>query len=223
MNLTENFKPAIQDYRLLLAKGYPQKATLKLVSDRYTLNSTERSILFRGVTVNKKAVMRIEKTINKIPENETVVIDGFNVLRTIASYLLGRPVYIALDGFLRDASELHGKALSQEWRYKALALTLDIFRHGKNTLEFWFDSPVSKSGETAAEVNRQLETFNITGKAETTLSADYRLKTAEKGLIATADSAIIEQSKVPVIDLAQLVLNSHYEPSFFDLRTLVGF
>jgi hypothetical protein len=217
MQLKPEFYEALKDYLLLMEKGYPQKATLKLISDRYLLNSVERSILFRGVVVKEKVDFRRTKTINEFPGAGIITIDGFNVLRTIASYLLGRPVYVAMDGFLRDASELHGKPLGQEWRMKAFRLVLEVLKQGDYTLNFWFDTPVTKSGETAAFVNEILNKEAISGKAQTAHSVDYQLKQVEEGIIATADSAIVEHSKVQVIDLAQLVLKKHFNPYFFYL------
>ena len=220
MQLKPEFFEATKDYQSLLEKGYPQKATLKLVSDRYRLTSVERSILFRGVTTRPKIKLRKAKTANSLPENGLITIDGFNILRTIASYLLGRPVYIAMDGFLRDASELHGKPLSTEWRMKALTLLLDTLAEGDFTLKIWLDAPVTKSGDTATTINQIFKNEGIKGDAETAHSADYQLKQVFSGVIATADSDIIEQSKVPVTDLAQQVLQHHFNPDFFDLRNL---
>jgi hypothetical protein len=222
MQLNRDFNIALQDYLLLMEKGYPQKATLKLVSDKYRLTGVERSILYRGVATGQKVKLRTDKVLDTLPVSGKITIDGFNVLRTIASYLIGRPVYIAMDGFLRDASELHGKPLGQEWRLKAFNLMLELLKEKNCYLEIWFDAPVSKSGETAASVNQLLKQQNIKGKAETAHSADYQLKQQTAGVIATADSAIIEQAKVPVIDLAQMVLKFHYQPSLLDLREVVG-
>ena len=218
MQLKPEFYKALEDYLFLMEKGFPQKATLKLISDHYQLTSVERSILFRGAVTKEKKVFRKTKVIDSLPASGLITIDGFNILRTIASYLLGRPVYIAMDGFLRDASELHGKPLGQEWRLKSFRLMLEVLKMGDYTLNIWFDAPVTKSGETVAAINTILSKENIQGKAETTQSADYQLKQVDNGIIATADSAIVEQAKMPVIDLAQLILKEHFNPDFFHLK-----
>jgi hypothetical protein len=223
MQLSTNFHSALKDYLFLMEKEYPQKATLKLISDKYRLSGIERSILFRGVVTTQKVNLRKSKVAESLPASGMITIDGFNVLRTIASYLMGRPVYVAMDGFLRDASELHGKPLEQNRRLKAFDLVLSMLNNGDYTLYIPFDSPVSRSGETAASVNKILQEKNIKGRAETVRSADFQLKQATSGIIATADSAIIEQAKVPVADLAQLTLKYHFHPDFFDLRLFEKF
>jgi len=126
MQIRPEFKTALKDYLFLLEKKYPQKAVLKLVSDKYGLNTYERSMLFRGVVTKEDIEKR--KQLESLPAGQNLFVDGFNVLRTVASYFLGRPVYIAMDGFLRDASELHGKPLKVEFREKALNLVLDVIR-----------------------------------------------------------------------------------------------
>jgi hypothetical protein len=218
MQLSTSFKSAVEDYLFLMNKGYPQKATLKLVSDKYLLNSIERSMLFRGVISEGDIEERLSKQIKNIPEGCLITVDGFNVMRTIASYLLGRPVYIAMDGFMRDASELHGKPLKQELRIKAFKLMTDILKNGDYSLKIWLDSPVSLSGETAAALNEIMKKEGIQGETLTVHSADKELKMARTGIIATADSAIVENSLVPVIDLAYYTLKKHYSPELLDLR-----
>ena len=47
---TETLKDAARDYRFLLNRSYPQKASIKLVGDRYQLSGQERSVLYRGVS-----------------------------------------------------------------------------------------------------------------------------------------------------------------------------
>ena len=44
-----SFQDAIEDYRFLKNRGYPDKAALKLVSDHHRLNSVLRNCLFRAI------------------------------------------------------------------------------------------------------------------------------------------------------------------------------
>ena len=45
MPVGAEFRQAALDYRLLLDRGYPVNATLKLVGDRYRLDRTDRIVL----------------------------------------------------------------------------------------------------------------------------------------------------------------------------------
>ena len=223
MQIRAEFITALQDYLFLLEKNYPQKATLKLVSDKYRLNTQERSLLFRGVVVKKERNIRAGKTIKKLPDSGLVNIDGFNVLRTVASYMLGRPVFMAMDNFLRDASEMHGKPLKTKYRLQAFKLVIKVLQEKDLSSRFWFDAPVSFSGETVNEINEYFKSHNIEGRAETVRSADNVLKQITEGVIATADSAIIENAKVPVIDLSKLTLEHHFNPKFLNLMDFINF
>ena len=48
---TYNFAEACATYRILRERGYPEKATLKLVGDRHRLSRIQRNCMFRGVIV----------------------------------------------------------------------------------------------------------------------------------------------------------------------------
>ncbi len=222
MQIRPEFVTALKDYLFLLENKYPQKATLKLVSDRYRLNSVERSLLFRGVVISRNRQLRQAKTTEQLPSSGLISIDGFNVLRTVASYLLGRPIFMAMDGFLRDASEMHGKPLKLENRLHAFDLVMDTLKNKALEVHFWFDAPVSYSGETASAINEKLKSLGIKGKAEVVRSADHVLKQVQEGVVATADSAIIESAHVPAVDLAKITLLTHFKPEFTDLRKLTG-
>lgn len=84
-------KAAIGDYRLLLDRGYPVTATIKLVGDRYRLDRSERFILFRGVLDEaSSAFIRGKILVTLAPESE-IGVDGYNVLFTLINYRRGHP------------------------------------------------------------------------------------------------------------------------------------
>jgi hypothetical protein len=62
-----------------------------------------------------------------------------------------------------------------------------------------------------------METFSLSGIAETAFSPDHILKKTETGYICTSDSNIIDKSKVKVYDLSQGVLEYHFKPRIFSL------
>ena len=61
MQISPEFKSAYNDYLDLLTKKYPQKAILKLVGDRYKLNGSERTMLYRGVCTREGINIRKKK------------------------------------------------------------------------------------------------------------------------------------------------------------------
>jgi hypothetical protein len=219
---TEGFKSAAADYLFLLENHYPQKSILKLVGDRYALSGVERTMLYRGISSGADNIKRLKKVFRGIPSSRIHLhIDAYNVLLTIGSYLNGSKVFIALDGYLRDASEIHGKAFRKELLDRSLELLLAFILSSKiKHLSFYIDRPVSYSGDLSQKINGLLDQQSLKGEATLHDSADFVLKRIEKGICATSDSAIIEHSLVPVYDLARKTLDHHFNPLFTDLRKL---
>jgi hypothetical protein len=186
----------------LLNKGYPRKPSLELVGNRYGLTSDERHLLHRGVfsDVDSKSRHKRKIPIERV-RNKDLVIDGYNVIITIEAGLSGRPLILGDDGFIRDISGLSGNFKKTEKTEEALQLILDIVRRVKplKTL-FLFDSPISMSGELAQEVRSLLKKENLLGDAKA-VKVPEKILIGFPGVIATSDTAIIDQSK-QVVDLA---------------------
>jgi len=219
MLFTENFRQAIEDYTHLLNKKYPEKAIHELVSTRYSLSHFERSVLYRGITTNEKAGKRKARliTIEQL-RNQSLHIDLFNVLYTLAAYLRGFPVIIANDGLLRDASESHG---SGEWEVhldKGLELlikSLAGMKFGKAVI--YIDNPLEHSKVIAEKLEQILTGSKSLIETITDPSPDHLIREAKDGIIATSDSTIIDKSKLPVFDLPRTVLEFHFEPKLLRL------
>jgi hypothetical protein len=219
MKSNPEFISAINIYKQLLEKGFPQKAILKLVGDRYRLGTIERTMLYRGICTDKDALLRKSKlTFIKEIKNKTIHIDGYNIFITIGSYLNGSPVFIGNDNFLRDASEIHGKIFKTELITRAIELTfIYLKRYKVSGLKFYLDQPVSNSGKLSVMLNKNIKRFKFAGISKTLPSPDFALKQIKQGIIATSDSSIIENCNVPVFDLARRVLYYNFKPDFYRL------
>jgi hypothetical protein len=216
--IREQFYTAAKDYLYLLENGYPVKSIVKLVGDRYELSSAERVLLYRGLIKKEKLSVRSKMKCRDIPKHSKLYIDGFNVIRTIGSYLNGNFVFRSMDGFLRDVSELHRKALKREVLERSLRLVLDYLeKFFPREVIFYFDKPVSHSGKTTQFTNTEIKNRNLNGGAFMVFSPDRELKNVVNGIICTADSAIIESAKVPVFDLPSAVLTDRFSPAIFSL------
>ena len=94
--LSKNFGNAVKDYYYLLGRDYPQKATIKLIGDRYRLTGIERSVLLRGIVKKEIAFERKKKILKELTiSNRQLIIDCYNVLITINTYLNGNFIYIS--------------------------------------------------------------------------------------------------------------------------------
>jgi hypothetical protein len=195
-------RKAAEDFRYLLNRGYPRKASLELVGNRYELAFDERHLLHRGVFSDVDSEARRKKIISiKTIKNKDLAIDGHNVLITIEAGLSGRPLILADDGFVRDISGLSGSFKKTEMTEKAIKLIVAFLKKWKprNTLLF-FDAPISKSGKLAEEMRDRLKRENLLGDAMA-VKVPEKILIGFPGVIATSDTAIIDQSE-KVIDLA---------------------
>lgn len=220
MIITENFKQALEDYSLLLNKKYPENAIHELISTRYSLSHFERSILYRGITMNETAEKRINRIISTTKLNRQVLhIDLFNVLYTLAAYLRGFPVFISTDSLVRDASESHGSGDWEVHLLKGLELLMeDLDRLKIKKAVIYVDNPL----DHYQVIFERLKVLSNRLKPEIKIiaaqSPDHLIREAKDGIIATSDSTIIDKSSLPVFDLPRAVLEFHFEPKFLRLE-----
>lgn len=207
----KDLQKAARDFRFLLNRGYPRKASLELVGNRYGLTSDERHLLHRGVFSNSDSGSRRKKKV-LIGEvrNKDLVIDGHNVLITVEAGISGRPLVVGDDGFIRDISGLSGGFKQTETTEKAIQFIIRAIKKIKpsQTL-FLLDAPISKSGELAEAVRNYLKKQDIPGEAMA-VKVPERILIGFPGVVATSDTAIIDQSK-KVLDLAAHVLRKNIE------------
>jgi hypothetical protein len=203
---SEDLQIPAEDFRYLLNRGYPRKAALELVGNRYQLTSDQRHLLHRGIfsDADSKSRRKRKLSIQRV-RNKDLVIDGYNVIITIEAGLSRRPLILGDDGFIRDISGLSGNYRKTERTEGALQLILDALKKVKprQTL-FLFDAPISMSGTLAQEVRDLLKKENLWGDARA-VKVPEKILIGFSGVVATSDTAILDQSK-NVLDLAGHIL-----------------
>jgi len=203
---SKNLQKAAGDFRYLLNRNYPRKATLELVGNRYGLTFDERHLLHRGIFSKSDSRSRRKKKISiQEVRNKGLAIDGHNVLITIEAGLSGRPLIFGDDGFIRDISGLSGSFKKTETTEKAIQWIIHALKNIKprQTL-FLFDAPISMSGKLAQEVRGLLKKENLSWDAMA-VKVPEKILIGFPGVIATSDTAIIDQSK-KALDLAGFIL-----------------
>ena len=215
--MSNHFTAAIQDYRYLKQRGYPDKAALKLVADRYRLSAQARNCLFRGVVSPAVGRIRIQKLLS--PEQlagERLGVDWYNVLITLESYLKGAPIFIADDGVLRDSSGIHGSYRPGRITEAAIRALLEGLRSlDLAALDLYLDAPISYSGQMAQLLRERTASWpeNPEISIAVELSADYPLK-RYTGVVATSDSTIMDSGAIRgIFDLVRFVLRVRYRHS----------
>jgi hypothetical protein len=177
------------------------------VGNRYQLFFDQRQLLHRGIfsDSDSKSRRRRRISIGRI-RGKDLAIDGYNVIITIEAGLSGRPLILGSDGFIRDISGISGNFKRTSKTEEAIRLIIKTLRKVKphHTL-FLFDAPISKSGKLAHEVRDSLKKENLSGDAQA-VRVPEEILIGFPGVIATSDTAIIDQSQ-KVVDLAGIILS----------------
>jgi hypothetical protein len=181
------------------------------VGNRYQLFFDQRQLLHRGIfsDSDSKSRRRRRISIGRI-RGKDLAIDGYNVIITIEAGLSGRPLILGSDGFIRDISGISGNFRRTSKTEEAIRLIIKTLRKVKphHTL-FLFDAPISKSGKLAHEVRDSLKKESLSGDAQA-VRVPEEILIGFPGVIATSDTAIIDQSK-KVVDLAGTILSNEIE------------
>jgi hypothetical protein len=208
---TNRFVEPYRDFIYLKKKGYPEKASLKLIGDRYRLSRVGRNCLFRGTVVESTALERRRKLAGpREVKGRALGIDWYNVVITVESHLKGAVLFIADDEVLRDSSATHGSFRRSEATVKArLKILESILELQPSHLDVFLDSPIAFSAVMAGEL-RELLSRPAFPPSEVWLekSADFPLKNY-KGLVASSDSVVLDASS-RAFDLARFVLERRF-------------
>ena len=226
MELPKKIKSAARDLLYLLEQDYPRKASVELVGNRYGMTSQERMVLYRGIFPRDVCELRMQKRwCEDAASFGHCVIDGYNVFISIESYLHGRLVFRALDGFTRDVSGVYGNYAFGDKTPVAAELIIRAFQQylgAVSLFTFYLDYPVSKSGEFAGFLREKMEKSGMSARVEVVRNPDGVIKTKHASeLIATSDSALIDGSKC-CIDIPDLVFSGIMAITIPDLQLLMS-
>ena len=138
-------KDDVADMHYLLSRGYAEKSSLQLVGNRRRLNVRQQQAV-QGMSASSQQIeLRHSRQIafDAIGQ-DTIIIDGFNLLIILESALSGAYVFKGLDNAYRDLSGVHGTYKRVQQTKQALLLVGELL---KNNRVIWvFDKPVSNSG-----------------------------------------------------------------------------
>ena len=225
MELHKKITAAVSDLLYLLERGYPRKASIELVGNRYSMTSQDRMVLYRGVYTQKVCEHRIAKRWSgESATYQCCVIDGYNVFITIESYLRGRLVFRALDGYIRDVSGVYGSYTFNDLTPRAADLVIRVLKQqlrGISQVVFYLDYPVSKSGEFAAFLRETCDRAGLHARVDVVKNPDSVIATRHADdVIATSDSVLIDGVGC-CVDIPSLVFSSIMGKTVPDLGLLM--
>ncbi len=194
VNEQNKLKLAVEDMYYLLSKNYAKKSTLHLVAHHYQLK--KRQILaLQGMSCSQEDIrIRKEKELQSDDlQNNTVYLDGFNILIIMESALSGAYVFKGLDGCYRDISSVYGTYRRVNQTKEALIIVGKILQELKVEKVMWiFDSPVSNSGKTKKLCYEIATENNFPWEAELMYSPDKFLAKGNK-IVISSDAWILNE------------------------------
>lgn len=201
---SEKIKHGLNDaeyeLKFLLNRGYRKSVALNLVANKHLLNNDERNYLVRKIFSNEIITSRMDKIIdiNQV-KGKSVFIDGYNVLITVEIICSQEYDFLVLsnDGILRDVKAVFGGYKINPSTESAIKSIVDILsKKNPKSIEFLYDSPVSKSGQLAKLTGEIIEKSGLKGNAETKANVDHNLVERSKipgWIVATSDGAVIDR------------------------------
>ncbi|MCP3963072.1 MAG: DUF434 domain-containing protein [bacterium] len=190
----ETLRRATGDLCWLRSRGYPDKASLKLVGDRYALRLRQRKAL-QHCAVDDDAIRR-RRAGQVEPETvrgEVLLIDGYNVLLTVEAALGGGVVLAARDGVYRDMAAMTSHFRRVDQTRPALELIgarLDAL--GCHRALWYLDRPISNSGRLKATMLEVADEHGWSWTVELVPNPDKVLEVADE-IVATADGGILDK------------------------------
>lgn len=185
---------AVRDLSWLLTRGYSDRASLKLVGDRYALRDRQRKALQRCAASDHDCLERERRRVPATAiEGEVVVVDGYNVLLTVEAALSDGVLLLARDGTLRDLAAMSG-------HYRRVRTTRPAIEHLAEFLalrrcarvEWYLDRPVSNSARLKRLIEEIVDGGSPPWEVRLTDQTDNAI-VAAGAIVATADSAILDR------------------------------
>ena len=192
----ETLRIAAVDFLYLLDRGYPRRAGLQLVGNRYNLDALHREVLHRGVFAHKEANERRDRLVGiEQLVGLKLLVDGHNVLITTESGLAGRTLIAANDGVIRDVARIsHSYRISTLTRQAIDLLFQVLHEYPPQETLFFLDAPIRQSGELAALLRAALKSWKLPGDAQTLKVPETRLIGGED-IVASSDSVVLDGVK----------------------------
>lgn len=185
---------AVHDVAWLLSHGYAEISALKLVGDRYNLRERQRKAVMRCACSDASLSGRRERQIlTPSLHDQTLLIDGYNVLTTVEAAMAGGIVLLARDGCYRDMASMHGTFRTVRETAPAISLIgSQLTAWGVQHTVWYLDRPVSNSGRLKGALLAAASEHGWDWQVELVPDPDSVLAKADK-IVASADSIILDR------------------------------
>lgn len=190
---------ATSELSWLLSRDYGDKASLKLVGDRYRLTDRQRRAI-QGAACSDTAKLEVGEKHCEIVElqNSHIFIDGFNLMITLESALSGGLLFKGRDGSYRDLASVHGTYKKVMETIGAIALVGQaLSRLEVKKATWYFDQPVSNSGRLKVLMYEVIEGKGWDWDIQLVYNPDKDLivSPALEHIIVSADSMVLKHAR----------------------------
>jgi hypothetical protein len=187
-------RQAVSELCWLLSRGYQMTSSLKLVGDRHSLRERQRLAVSRSACSGQNRQRRMDHCISiQQLRNQSVVVDGFNLIISIEAGLSKGPLLIGVDGCIRDISSVHGSYRSVEETERAIIMIGKALSElGALSVLWLLDRPVSNSGRLASRIAELALQHAWPWQVETVFNPDSRIISFD-GVAITSDSLILDR------------------------------
>lgn len=192
----EKLQHALEDLYYLLGRNYPLKASLALAGNRYQLVKRQlQALQGMACSANELSLRKNKEVPPSALKDETILLDGFNILIILETALSGGFVFEGLDGCYRDISSVHGSYRTVQTTEEALITIGKTLQQLQLKKVIWvFDAPVSNSGKLKGTC------YEIAGEHD--FPWEIRLENApdkylieNSGLICSSDAWVLDECK----------------------------
>lgn len=186
-------RSATAELSWLLGRGYPPKAALKLVGDRYSLAERQRTAVSRAACSDR---CREERWVRRLDlraiRGEAIAVDGFNLLIGLEAALSGGVLLRCRDGCTRDLASIHGSYRSVCETGPAIRLAGQVLEAlGPASVRWLLDRPVSNSGRLAGRIEEAARAAGWPWRVELVFDPDPVLAACAE-IVVSSDSAVID-------------------------------
>jgi hypothetical protein len=197
---------ATSDLSWLLERHYALTESLQLVGNRYQLSDRQRLAVRRSACSDASLLYRREHEVTlEAVIGQSLLIDGYNLLTTVEVAMTGGIVIEGRDGCYRDIAGVHSTLRHVDSALQASRCVIEILEAlGTQEVAWYFDSPVSNSGQLRHLLQKQAEECGCNCTVQVVLNPDPLLAQT-KNIIVTADSIILDQCQ-KWFNLARIVL-----------------
>jgi len=188
-----DLRNAVEDFSLLLTKGYADKGALKLVGDKFSLTQRQRLAVMRSACSDRQLALRNRSRVELDEiKGQPLAIDGYNLLITIEAAMSGGIIFKGRDGCFRDLASIHGTYRKVTETIPAVQLIGNFLEKSGIKKALWLlDSPVSNSGRLKSLISELAKKNNWNWEIKLLLSPDAELIKTES-IVATSDSVILD-------------------------------